>query len=332
MSVKEKEKQNYQRLAIAIGAFILLVKFFTYWLTGSNAILSDALESIINVLASSFALYSVILAARPQDENHPYGHGKIEFLSVGLEGTLIILAGLATIGKAIYNFFHPQDVDAIDYGILLTAFSGLLNFGLAQLLLRKGKELGSLSMVGDGRHLMTDVFSSIGLIAGLTVLYFTGQLWLDNLIAIAFGCFIIYSGFRLLRDFISGIMDEADVQLISKVISILNTNRRRNWMDIHNLRIIKYGHGLHVDCHATIPWYFTLEKAHKEVTLIDQLVNQNLPNEVEFFIHADPCEPPRSCAICMKDDCHVRQQAFKKKIEWKLLNVLPNKKHDIHTS
>lgn len=329
MSIREKKK--YQRLAIATGVFLLLVKLYTWWLTGSNAILSDALESVVNVVASSFALYSVVLSARPQDENHPYGHGKIEFLSVGLEGALIMIAGIATIGKAIYNFFYPQEITAIDIGLALTAFSGAVNFGMSRILIRKGTQLNSISMVGDGQHLLTDVYSSIGLMAGLVVIYFTGQVWLDNLIAIGFSGFVIYSGYRLLRDSISGIMDEADLQLIKQVIEIMNRNRRRNWVDIHNLRIIKYGHGLHIDCHATIPWYFTLREAHTEVKLIDELITKNLPNEVEFFIHADPCEPPRSCAICKKDNCSVREQAFQKKIEWKLENVLLDEKHDKHT-
>ncbi len=325
------EKKKYQRLAIAIGALLLMVKFFTWWITVSNSILSDAMESIVNVLASSFALYSVILAAEPQDENHPYGHGKIEFLSVGLEGTLIIIAGTATIIKAVYNFFYPHEVSSIATGIALTVFSGLINLGMARMLISKGKQLNSITMEGDGRHLLTDVYSSIGLIAGLAVIYFTGQLWLDNLIAICFGLFIIYQGYKLLRDSISGIMDEADLQLIKEVISVLDGNRRKNWMDIHNFRIIKYGHGLHVDCHATIPWYFTLTEAHNEVKLIDQLINKSLPNEMEFFIHADPCEPPRSCAICIKDDCHVRKQAFRKRVNWNLNNVLINEKHDATT-
>lgn len=329
MAVREKKK--YQWMAIVTGVFLLLVKLYTWQLTGSNAILSDALESIVNVIASSFALYSVVLAALPQDENHPYGHGKIEFVSVGLEGTLIMVAGIATIAKAIYNFIYPQEISSIDLGILLTAFSGAVNFGMSRILIKKGKELNSITMVGDGKHLLTDVYSSIGLLVGLAVIYFTGMVWLDNLIAIGFSSFVIYSGYRLLRDSISGIMDEADLKLIEQVIIILNQHRRKNWMDIHNLRIIKYGHGLHIDCHATIPWYFTLRESHKEVKLIDEMISKNLPNEVEFFIHADPCEPPRSCAICLKDNCHVREKAFKQKVEWTLGNVLINEKHDIRT-
>ena len=329
MAISEKKK--YQRIAIAAGVFLLVVKLFTWWITKSNSILSDALESIVNVLASSFALYSVMLAAEPQDENHPYGHGKIEFLSVGLEGTLIIIAGAATIIKAIFNFIYPHQISEIPLGITLTAFSGLINYIMARMLILKGKQLNSITMEGDGKHLLTDVYSSVGLIAGLAIIYFTGQLWLDNMIAVAFGTFIIFNGYKLLRDSISGIMDEADLKLVNKVIRILNENRRKNWMDIHNLRIIKYGHGLHVDCHATIPWYFTLKESHDEVKMIDRLIDKSLPNEMEFFIHADPCEPPRSCAICIKDNCQVRGEAFKKRVEWKLENVLVNEKHDINT-
>lgn len=324
-------KAFYQAVAIVGGVFILLIKFYTYWRTGSNAIFTDALESIVNVVASSFALYSIWLSARPQDENHPYGHGKIEFLSIGLEGMLILVAGLAAIGKAVYNLWYPNELQALATGIWLSAATGFLNFLLAQLLLFKGRRLHSLSMQGDGKHLMTDVYSSIGLVLGLGLILLTDIRWIDSLVAILFGLLIIYSGYKLLRDAISGIMDETDRVEVQRVVDVLNQNRRENWIDVHNLRIIKYGHGLHIDCHATIPWYLNLEEAHHEVSLIDQLVNAAMPNEMEFFIHADPCEPPASCSICEKHDCPVRKRPFSRRVSWQISNVLPNKKHNLTT-
>lgn len=324
-------KIKYQRTALIIGTLLMLIKFWAWWITGSNAILSDALESIVNVAASGFALYSISYAARPHDMDHPYGHGKIEFLSAGLEGALIAIAGMAAMGKGIYNLVHPQPVESLGLGIVFTLFTGGVNYGLARMLLKKGQQLNSISMQADGRHLMTDVVTSGGLILGLAMIYFTGLVWIDNLIAIFFGGIIIFSGYRLLRDFVGGILDEADLTLVDKVIQLLNRNRSKHWMDVHNLRIQRFGAGIHLDCHFTLPYYFTLEEAHREIDEVTDLVRKALPHEVEFSIHADPCVPPHSCGICPKDDCPVRLQAFKRRIEWDVKNASLNEKHSLQT-
>lgn len=324
-------KLKYQRLALGIGILLMLIKFATWWITGSNAILSDALESIVNVVASGFALYSISYAARPQDLDHPYGHGKIEFLSAGLEGALIAIAGLAAMGKGIYNLFHPQPVAALGLGMGFTLLTGAANFLLARMLLQRGRQLNSISMQADGRHLMTDVVTSGGLILGLILIYFTGLVWIDNMIAIIFGGIIIFSGYRLLRDFVGGILDEADLTLVEQVITLLNKARSKNWMDIHHLRIQRFGAGIHLDFHFTLPYYFTLEECHREIDKVTELVEQSLPHEVEFQIHADPCMPPHSCGICMKVDCPVRQQSFQRRIEWNVRNASQNEKHSLQT-
>lgn len=309
----------------------MLLKFLAWWLTGSNAILSDALESIVNVAASGFALYSISYAARPHDLDHPYGHGKIEFLSAGLEGALIALAGFIAIGKGAYNLLNPQPVSALGIGIGFTILTGGVNYLLARMLLQKGQQLSSISMLADGRHLMTDVITSGGLILGLALIYFTGLVWIDNVFAIVFGGIIIFSGYRLLRDFVGGILDEADLTLVERVIKLLDQNRSNNWMDVHHLRIQRFGAGLHLDFHFTLPYYFTLEESHREIDEVTALVRQSLPHEVEFSIHADPCVPLLSCGICMKEDCPVRQQAFKRRIEWDVRNASQNEKHSLQT-
>lgn len=324
-------KKKYQLIALVTGILLMFLKFIAWLITGSNAIFSDALESIVNVIASSFALYSISYAARPQDMDHPYGHGKIEFLSAGLEGALIAIAGLAAMGKGVYNLLNPQPVEALGLGIVFTLLTGGVNFLLARMLLQRGKQLNSISMLADGRHLMTDVVTSGGLILGLALIYLTGLVWIDNLIAIIFGGIIIISGYRLLRDFIGGILDEADLSLVERVIGLLNQNRSKNWMDVHNLRIQRFGANIHLDFHFTLPYYFTLEEGHHEIDKVTGLVRQSLPHEVEFSIHADPCVPPHSCGICMKDDCPVRQQAFKRHIEWDVSNAFLNQKHSLET-
>lgn len=328
MTTAAQQKIRAQGLAVLIGLVLMGIKFVAFFITNSNAILTDALESIVNVSAGSFALFSVILASKPRDKDHPYGHGKVEFLSAGLEGGMIALAGMIIIGKSIYNFVYPQEIDHIDTGALLTGFSGLVNFALGLFLVRKGKAHRSLALQADGKHLMTDAYTSAGLIIGLVVIYFTGIVWLDNIVAIIFGIVLLYHGYQLMRASTSGIMDEADEKLISEVIEVVRAKRHDNWIDIHNLRIIKYGSALHIDAHMTLPYYFDLKQAHVEISQVDDIISKAFGDDTEFFIHADFCEPPIQCSICSKSDCPVRGAAYQGKVKWTLDNVMTNQRHD----
>ncbi|MGE0636914.1 MAG: cation diffusion facilitator family transporter [Bacteroidia bacterium] len=321
-----KANIRFQRTVLIIGTILLGLKFFSWYITHSNAILTDALESIINVVAGAFALWSLVIASRPKDTDHPYGHGKVEFLSSGLEGAFIALAGVYMAGKAVYNFFYPIEVHSLDIGIGLTAFTGIVNYILGFYLNKKGEKSNSHAMMAEGKHLQSDAWSSAGLLAGLFLIFLTKIIWLDNVVAILLGIYIFYIGYKLIRTSLAGIMDEADVHLIEELIAIMNENRSSNWVDIHNLRVIKYGSKLHVDCHITLPWFLNLRESHDEAEQLDKLINTQKQGDIEFFIHTDPCIPT-SCKICQKDDCKVRQFAVERKIEWKLENVLSNKKH-----
>lgn len=316
------------KLVLLVGILVMGLKFLAWFITHSNAILTDAVESIVNVLAGSFALYSLYYASKPRDEDHPYGHGKIEFVSGGVEGGMILLAGLAMVIKGIVAFFHPPVLHHLDSGLLLTAFSGFVNFLLGRLLLKRGAELQSTTLVADGKHLLTDTWSSIGLVVGLLGIYFTGLLWLDQAITLVLGLIIIRTGFQLIRESIFNLLDKADYEKIEQLIRILNQHRTSSWIDIHNLRALKYGAVVHVDCHMTLPWYFSLEEAHREVDALGKLAAREMNYEIEFFIHADPCLP-KSCGICQMHDCKVRQFPFERKLEWKLENVLPDRKHSL---
>lgn len=315
-------------LALLLGIALLALKLFAWWWTNSNAILSDALESIINVVAGSFALYSLWLAGRPRDRNHPYGHGKIEFISAGFEGALIFLAGLGIIVKASYNLFYPQAIAALDVGIVLTAVAGALNFFMGVLLERRGRNNGSLTLVASGQHLKSDAWSSLGLILGLVLVLIFKLPVLDSLVAIAFGFFILFTGFKLVRRSVAGIMDEADYGLIRRIVEVLDANRRDSWIDVHNLRTIEYGAELHIDCHLTLPWYFDNRLSHAEVKAFEKLVNEYSGREVELFIHVDPCDPPISCRICAKADCAVRLAPHETRLAWTLDNVMENRRHE----
>ena len=321
----------YQRVALIVGIGLMAVKFAAWQITQSNAILSDALESIVNVVASGFALFSLSFAHRPKDSNHPYGHGKVEFISVGLEGMLIISAGLFAIGKGIYNFYSPTAISNLPMGIGLTALAGLINYLLARLLITKGSQISSKSMQADGHHLLTDVYSSLGMLAGLALVFISDIIWLDSLLAILVGLLILKTGYTLMRDSVAGIMDETDEKLIADLVAIVNNKRQPDWIDLHNLRVQRFGRNLHLDGHLTLPYYYSLQQAHDRLEEFTQTLQENHPQEVEFFIHSDPCEPPKNCQICTKTDCQVRKAPFQKEITWTLKNTLINKKHHIAT-
>lgn len=327
ISALPRSNRNLLLLAIIAGIALMGTKFAAWWLTNSNAILTDALEGTINVMAGAFALYSLILAAKPRDENHPYGHGKVEFISAGFEGGMIFLAGLLIIGKGIYNLVYPQPIEKLDVGIILVAFSGIVNYLLGYFLEKQGKSSNSLILSADGRHLKSDAYSSAGLLIGLTIVYVTNIGWIDNLTALLFGAIILYTGFQLVRESVAGIMDEADYQLIDNMVNHLAQHRRPNWIDVHNFRVIKYGTTLHVDCHVTLPYYFETRTSHDEIKDFEAVVNQSTVSPVELFVHIDPCEPPKNCVICTKSDCHVREATFQLNVKWTLENFMKNEKH-----
>lgn len=323
---KNNETISVQKWVTITGVVLLVIKFVAYYLTHSVAILTDALESIVNVVAGIISLYSLYVAARPRDADHPYGHGKAEFLSAGVEGTLIFLAGIFIIIEALGALINPKPLQQLDKGILLVAFCGMVNLMVGLLALKTGKKNQSLAVTATGKHLISDSISTAALIIGLLVLYFTKILWVDSIIAIIFSGIIIYTGVKIMRSSVAGIMDEADNKLLQRLVVILNKNRRINWIDLHNLRVIKYGSSLHLDCHVTMPWYLNLEEAHKEVDELALLVRSEFGNALELFVHTDGCLP-FSCSICIKNDCHVRKYPFEQKLEWDSDNIFQNKKH-----
>jgi len=327
MNKQDKHKLKLMATVLSVSMCIMIIKFIAFFYTGSNAILSDAFESIVNVVAGSFAVFSIYYAAQPSDEDHPYGHGKMEFVAAGLEGGLVLIAALFMIYKSIIGFFHPQKLASIEIGFYLTIVTGLMNLFLGKLLLKKSKVENSLIMKAEGTHLLTDTWSSAALALGLLIIHFTGLFWLDNLLALLFGLFILKEGFGIFRDSLNHLLDEADYGQLQRLVNALEKSRKPGWIDIHNLRIIKYGSRLHVDAHLTLPWYNNLEESHLEVNNFEKTMKGEIGENVEFFIHTDPCIPFVSCQICKIQHCNERKTAFVKEVEWNLKNLLPDAKH-----
>ncbi len=319
---------GFQKWILAGGVFLLLLKFGAYGLTNSNAVLSDALESIVNVSAAAFALFSLAYSARPKDLNHPYGHGKIEFLSSGIEGFLVILAGALIAFKGAYNLFFPNEIENIDFGLYITGFAGLINYLMGLAMIRRGKKEHSLLLEAGGKHLQTDAYSTVALVLGLLAIYLFEWIWLDSAIAVIFGIYILYEGYKILRKSLAGIMDEADFDLLEEMVEVLEVSRKDSWIDVHNLRVIKYGTKLHVDAHHTTPWYWDVRTAHDMMMEIENVIQDHFGARVELFIHMDPCTP-NSCGLCALADCPKRKVDFKRKTIWTLDLLLKNEKHQL---
>lgn len=327
---KSKENLGIQKWILFVAVILFAIKIIAWYLTRSVAILTDALESIVNVIAGLVGLYSLSIAYKPRDTNHPYGHGKAEFLSAAIEGTLIMLAGAFIIYEAVNHYLHPQPLQQLNTGIFLVAVSAIINFVVGLYAVKKGRENNSEALQASGHHLQSDTYSTIAIIVGLVLIYFTHIHQLDSIVAVIMSLVIMVIGYRIARKSVAGIMDEADEKILVKVIDLVNKSRLPNWIDIHNLRVIKFGNVLHIDCHMTVPWFLNVEQAHKEIESLRNIIQEQFGSAMEFFVHSDYCIAS-CCPICIKPDCEVRKHPFTRKIEWDMENVVPNKKHDLST-
>lgn len=327
--LEDQQNYNFQKKIVVIGVVLFLIKIAAWYLTHSVSILTDALESIINVLAGSFTLYSLYVSSIPKDNNHPYGHGKIEFIAAGIEGTLIIIAGLFILYEATTKLIWGNEaLQQLNYGIFLIAFAGFINYLLGYLAVKRGTRNKSLALIAGGKHLISDAYSSVALIIGLVIVLITHQYWIDSVVALFFGGVIIYTGFKIIRSAVAGIMDEADEALIDEFVSLLNQHRSENWVDIHKVRFIKYGGNLHLDCHLTLPWYFNLKEAHTELDQLEKIVKNQLEQRFEMFVHTDDCTES-SCNICTKNHCAMRQHAYIQSVVWTRENISKDSKHSL---
>ncbi len=317
-----------QKTITIFSVALFVIKIVAYYLTHSVAILTDALESIVNIVAAFIGLYSLTISAKPRDTDHPYGHGKIEYISAAIEGVLIVVAGITIIYSATQNLFFPKIIQKIDWGIILIAVTAVVNYLLGAWCKTIGKKNNSVALESSGTHLISDTITTVGVVVGLILLKITGLPWIDSTVAIIFALIILFTGYKILKSSIDGIMDKADTALLTNVIHTIQKNRNENWIDLHNLRILKYGSILHLDAHLTVPWFFTVTEAHLEVDKIDKLMKRNYGQTVELFIHTDGCLD-FSCTICSKQNCENRKNEFIKKVDWSINNVLSNEKHRI---
>ncbi|WP_027186234.1 cation diffusion facilitator family transporter [Desulfovibrio inopinatus] len=292
-------------ISAAVGTILVAVKFWAFAKTGSSAILSDALESIINIVAALFALASVIVAAMPPDRNHPYGHGRIEYFSAGFEGSLIILASLGIVWESYDKIFNPQPIPNLDAGLILVVIAGAVNLLLGLFLLGVGKATSSATLEADGKHVLTDVFTSAGVVVGLVLVWFTGWVWLDGAVACLVAVNILFMGVSLVKKSFSRLMDAVDPHLLEEICLVLSKNRRPAWIDIHRLRARRSGNRVQVDFHLILPRNISLDAAYSEVQDMEAVLKNDFHDDIDILIRAEPCRDG-SCSRCGQASCGLR--------------------------
>jgi cation diffusion facilitator family transporter len=279
--------------AICISLFIsmalMAAKFYTFHLTHSSAVLSDALESIINVVAAAFAVVSIWMAAQPPDFEHPYGHGKIEYFSAGFEGALIILAAIGIFKAGIAHLLMPKPLAHLQAGLTILVAAAAINLLLGIGLLRTGKKVQSLTLIADGKHVLTDVYTSVGVVIGLILVKWTGWLWLDGVIACLVGGNILITGTRLVRQSFSALMDASDPQILDEISRLIEAHREKEWIDIHQLRAWQSGNFIHIDLHLVLPRDYLLDDAHAQAKALEKLLIDHFEGNAGVLVHMDPC-------------------------------------------
>ena len=296
-------------IGIVVGTALMVAKFIGWELTGSQVVFSDAMESIVNVVASAGALVAVYFSSLPADEDHPYGHGKVEFLTGGFEGGMIAFAGCAIAYEAVHSLFDGTEPGRLGVGMAIVGGAGVVNLMLGAYLLRVGRQEKSPALEADGLHVLSDVWTSAGAVVGLFLVQLTGLTWLDPAIAIVFAGVLLVTGFRILRGAMRGLMDEHDPEVIGEIAERLEAARPAGVIEVHDLRAINVGGAPHVDCHVVVPEFWTVHQAHDVIDDYERSVVADGSLRADIQFHVDPCERAY-CRMCELADCEVRQEPF----------------------
>ncbi|WP_428939308.1 cation diffusion facilitator family transporter [Fontivita pretiosa] len=300
-------------LSLGVGIVLMLIKFVAYFLTGSAAIFSDALESIVNVLASGVALYAIILAHQPADREHPYGHGKVEFLSAGFEGGMIILAALVIITRAIEELISGPGLHELDFGLTLVGLAMLVNGGVGVYLVWRGRKSNSITLEADGKHLLSDAITSAVVLAALGVMRFTGWVWLDPIAAILVALYIVSMAAGLLRRSAAGLMDEQDRADDAMIRGILDSHlapdgRQPLICSYHKLRHRHSGRYHWVDFHIMVPGKWDVDYGHRVASAIEYEIELAL-GQGNATAHVEPCtgDGCEACAAAAQANVELQQ-------------------------
>lgn len=306
----QSERVRAILIALFAGLVILALKAAAYFMTGSMALQSDAMESIVNVVAAAFGLGAVLFAGQPADKNHPYGHGKMEFFAAAFEGGLISLAAVIIIYESVMALIQGIQPKNLGMGLALNIFAGALNGLLGWWLVRTGKRLRSKTLEADGHHVLSDFYSTAGIFLGLVLVMATGAWWLDPAVAIVVGFILARTGFGLVRESAAALLDEEDSPMIEKIVSALDGLLKRGVgktgvITVHGLRAIRSGRYTHVDIHLVVPEYEQVAQGHDAAERFESLLIHSAGLEGEVHTHIDPCRR-KYCSSCTDPACPIR--------------------------
>lgn len=313
-------------ISIFTGSLICVLKFLGFYITGSRAILSDALESIINVIAAVLAALSIHHGAQEADEDHLYGHWKLEYFSAGFEGALVFMAGIGILITSIPALITGNQVEKMGEGIFLIVIASVLNGLLGWYLVHTGKKNFSAALVADGKHVLSDFYTSLGLLGGLFAVYLTDIPWLDPTIATIMGVWILFNGIQILRESYHNLMDKASPELLESVMEAMRNARPHEMIRPHRLRVRESGPGILLDFHVILPRYLTVEEVHEVEVNFGRKLEEELKRPVDLLLHTDPCIR-QNCRICDMPGCKIRSAARVKQASWAREALLEDIRH-----
>jgi cation diffusion facilitator family transporter len=309
----EKKLKWASRISVVVSIFVLSFKTMAYFQTNSQAVLSDALESIVNVLASIVALWIIHVSSEPADDQHPYGHGKLEYFSAAFEGGLVCFAGVMIIAEAMHALVKGQSISNFETGIFYSVIASLLNLGLGLYLTSIGKKHHSAAMISSGTHVLSDLWTTAGSLIGLGLVWVSGWIWIDATVALLMAVYLLLSGYKVVRSAFGGLLDEQDEESFQKLAAVLEESRFPGIIDIHQTRMIRAGRFHHIDAHVVVPEFWDVSEAHHQTTLFENKVVRKYHLEGEIAFHVDPCLKSY-CDQCDLEDCPIRSSAFEKRI------------------
>lgn len=287
----------------------MAIKFVGYLVTGSAAVLSDALESSVHIVTSGFALFAVWLSSQPGDQNHPYGHGKVEYLSAGLEGVLVAMTGLVVVGIGVKRLVAPVPLPDIEIGAAVELVAAIIAMIGGTMLVRAGRNIDSPTIEADGLHIRSDAITSFGALAGVVLVAVTGEVWIDAVVALLLGAFLAVSGWRIVRGAVGGLMDEVNPQLMADIAETMREVRNPGWITPHAAKVHRLGQAFHLDLHLVFPRYWSIEQAHAASHEMQDALRSRFDDRVEVMLHNEPCVDD-NCRFCDLADCPLRAAEF----------------------
>jgi cation diffusion facilitator family transporter len=296
-------------ISVVFSVLVFAIKFYAYLQTHSTAILSDALESIVNVLAAVVALFVLRAVAEPADEEHPYGHGKLEYFSAAFEGGLISFAAIVVAYGAADALIGGRVLHQISEGIAYMLAATVVNLFLAFRLRTVGKKHKSEALTASSKHIMSDVLTSLAAVVGLIIVRITGWQWLDPCVALVMALLLLRQGSRIVRSSIAGLIDESDKSSLDEFAKLFSRFRRPGMIDVHNLKFIRSGRFHHIDAHLVVPEYWDILHAHQMSDEFENMFMENYHYESEIAFHLDPCFR-KYCKNCDLNECPVREAPF----------------------